>query len=103
MFKSWTAFWAATIIGLLVDFATGEPPTLKRFERSEMHMGVEFEVVLYASDEAKADEALTKAMARVAALDKCLSDFDPESELTRLSETSVVTDSQPGATFPAVK
>ena len=65
-------------------------------------MGVEFEVVLYAPEAAKAAEALTKAMARIAALDKRLSDYDPESELSKLSETSVVSGPAP-AEFPWVK
>src|SRR5438552_193818 len=65
----------------------------QRFARSEMHMGVEFEVVLYCDQAAAADEGLTKAMARIAALDKTLSDYDPESELSRLSETSSAGDS----------
>src|SRR5687768_17420514 len=55
-----------------------------RYARSEPHMGVEFEVVLYASDAKQADEALTKAMDRIAALDKALSDYDLESELSKL-------------------
>jgi FAD:protein FMN transferase len=103
MMKRWTAFCAATVIAFFARFAAGEQSALQRYSRSEMHMGVEFEVVLYAADLAKADEALSKAMARVVALDKSLSDYDPESELTRLSETSVAADSQAPATFPAVK
>ncbi|HZN34611.1 MAG TPA: FAD:protein FMN transferase [Pirellulaceae bacterium] len=74
----------------------------RRFARSELHMGVEFEVVLYAEDEARASAALTKAMARIAALDKALSDYDLESELSRLSATSHVTSPTPPAEFPAV-
>src|SRR5215216_2477274 len=60
----------------------------RRFARSEIHMGVEFEVVHYAADEAHANDVLTKAMARIAALSKTLSDYDLESELSRLSATS---------------
>src|SRR4051794_12802059 len=59
---------------------------LRRYSRSEPHMAVEFEVVLYATSAAKADEAFTKAMARIAQLDKALSDYDPDSELSKLSE-----------------
>jgi thiamine biosynthesis lipoprotein len=66
-------------------------------------MGVEFQVVLYADDGAHAEEVLTKAMARVAALDKALSDYDPESELSKLCETSNVAPGVPQERFPSVK
>src|SRR4051794_35719244 len=61
---------------------------LQRFSRTEIHMAVDFEVVLYAADEKKANEAIDKAMARIAALDKALSDYDSDSELSKLSESS---------------
>ena len=61
---------------------------LQRFSQRELHMGVEFEVVLYAADEAAAKPAFQAAFARIAELDKRLSDYDPASELSRLSATS---------------
>src|SRR5262245_20623654 len=75
---------------------------LQRYSRSEVHMAVDFEVVLYAADVAKADGALTKAMQRIAELDKRLSDYDLNSELSKLSETSVNRD-DPSSPAPAVK
>jgi thiamine biosynthesis lipoprotein len=71
-----------------VGAAAEEASPLARFSRSEVHMGVEFEVVLYAANAMQADDALAKAMTRVAALDRALSDYDLESELSKLSETS---------------
>jgi thiamine biosynthesis lipoprotein len=68
--------------------AAEDAAPLVRFSRSEVHMGVEFEVVLYGANAKQADLALSKAMARIAALDKALSDYDLESELSKLSETS---------------
>lgn len=59
--------------------------TLERFSKRELHMGVEFEVVLFAPDQAAADKAFAAAFERIAELDKRLSDYDPESELSRLS------------------
>ena len=70
---------------------------LTRHVRTELHMGVEFEAVLYSADAALAEKALTAAMARVAALDKTLSDYDLESELNKLSATSTVADPRGGA------
>jgi len=93
-----------SIIVLLVGMAAAPAaePALERYARSEVHMAVDFDVVLYAADADKADEALTKAMARIAELDKCLSDYDPDSELSKLSETSTGRgDQSPPA--PAVK
>jgi FAD:protein FMN transferase len=60
---------------------------LMRFSRSEVHMGVEFEVILYAANAMQADVAFSKAMERIAVLDKALSDYDLESELSKLSES----------------
>lgn len=74
--------------------ALAEQPTDERFQRSARHMGVEFEIVLYAPEEAVASAALDRAFARIAALDLVMSDYDPSSELSRLSETSSV---PPGA------
>ena len=90
-------------VGVVAAAQGEEAAPLTRYSRTELHMGVEFEVVLYAADAAKADEALTKAMARIAALDKTLSDYDPESELSKLSETSVVAGDVARAAFPAVR
>jgi thiamine biosynthesis lipoprotein len=95
----------AAVPAIAVAFSiTGqEPAALARYSRSEVHMGVVFEVVLYAGDAAEADAALSKAMARIATLDNLLSDYDPESELSKLSETSTVQGGPPAAEFPAVK
>jgi len=65
--------------------ADGEPA---RYSQRAVHMGVEFEVVLYAPSEPAAKKAMTAAFARVAELDKRLSDYDPDSELSRLSAGS---------------
>lgn len=68
--------------------AAAEPATLRRFEYSELHMGTEFRVVLYSADETAANRAAAAAYARVAELNKKLSDYDPQSELSLLSATS---------------
>jgi Membrane-associated lipoprotein involved in thiamine biosynthesis len=63
---------------------------LRRFRTSEIHMGVEFEVELFADDQLQAEKAIAAAFARIAALDRTMSDYDPASEVSRLSETSTV-------------
>lgn len=92
------------VVAFLMAFgnaAWGED-ALKRYARAELHMGVEFEVVVYASDEMRAEAAIGKAFARVAELDETLSDYDPESELCKLSETSVVVGEGKNRPFPVV-
>jgi thiamine biosynthesis lipoprotein len=49
-------------------------------------MGVPFKLVLYAADEAAANSASEAAFSRVAELNRILSDYDPNSELSRLSQ-----------------
>ncbi|MCE9606689.1 MAG: FAD:protein FMN transferase [Planctomycetia bacterium] len=51
-------------------------------------MGADFKLVLYAAEQRTANLAAAAAYARVAELDKKLSDYDPASELTRLSVTA---------------
>lgn len=62
-------------------------PALKRFEFSELHMGVPFKLVLYAADVQVANAAARAAFDRVAALDRVLSDYMVDSELSRLNRT----------------
>jgi thiamine biosynthesis lipoprotein len=81
-----TALWGPAL--------AADPPADERFQRSARHMGVEFAIVLYAPEEALATAALDRAFARIAELDRVMSDYDPASELSRLSETSSV---PPGA------
>jgi thiamine biosynthesis lipoprotein len=86
---------------LMLGTSATRADDLQRYSRSKLHMGVEFEVVLYAKDSAIAETALAKAMARVAELDKRLSDYDLDSELSKLSETSIGTKDKSGP-FPVV-
>jgi thiamine biosynthesis lipoprotein len=51
-------------------------------------MGLPFRIVLYASAESQADAAANAAFARISQLNDILSDYDPDSELSRLSRTS---------------
>jgi FAD:protein FMN transferase len=86
---------ATLLLGPSLSLRAGEDLALERYARSELHMGVEFEVVLYAADEQQAKAALDAAMARIAELDKRLSDYDLASELSRLSATSDVRHNDP--------
>jgi thiamine biosynthesis lipoprotein len=51
-------------------------------------MGVPWTFVFYAGEEATANKAAAAAFQRVAELNRILSDYDPESELSRLSRSA---------------
>jgi thiamine biosynthesis lipoprotein len=61
---------------------------LDRFESAQPHMGTNFEIVCYASTQADAERAFRLGFARIAALDRVMSDYDPDSELSQLSRLS---------------
>ena len=60
----------------------------QRYEYSRPQMGTLFRIILYADSKIEADEAATAALNRVTALDSILSDYNPNSELSRLSATA---------------
>lgn len=57
---------------------------LARFEFVETHMGCAFKIALYSTDAAAARSASRAAFERIAALDTTLSDYQADSELSRL-------------------
>ena len=74
-------FWASW------GFAQESKPSA-RFTFSEIHMGAPWKIVLYARDETTANHAAQAAYARIEQLNRVLSDYDPDSELSRLGATS---------------
>jgi FAD:protein FMN transferase len=77
----------ALIAGLFFLFpscAVAAEPKLDRFSYEEPHMGTKFRIIVYAPDQATADKASKAAFERVEALNRIMSDFNPESELMRL-------------------
>jgi thiamine biosynthesis lipoprotein len=66
--------------------STDLPPA--RFESTQVQMGVPFKILLYAPDEIAANAAFDAAFAEVARLNRILSDYDPDSELSRLSRAA---------------
>jgi thiamine biosynthesis lipoprotein len=78
-----------TYLGLSsVACAAGSGVELGRFESTQPQMGVPFKIILYAPDEAAAKGAFDAAFTHIAALNRILSDYDPDSELSRLSATA---------------
>lgn len=61
---------------------------LDRYEFLQIEMGVPFRIVLYAADDAVANQAARAAYARIERLNAVMSDYDPDSELMRLCQMS---------------
>lgn len=79
------------VVACLASFfaaAAAVAAELERFDFAERHMGTEFRLRFYAASQAEAERAAGDAMARIAELDSRLSDYQPESELNRLSRTA---------------
>jgi FAD:protein FMN transferase len=68
--------------------ATTHVTESQRFEFTETHMAVPFRIVLYAANPSQAKTAADAAFARVAELNTKLSDYDLDSELSKLSRMS---------------
>ncbi len=75
-------------IASAADPSSTPPHRLERFEFSQPEMGVNFKIVLYAPDEATATKAARAAFQKMGELNAILSDYDPNSELSRLSDTA---------------
>lgn len=61
---------------------------LERFEFSRPQMGMRFQITLYAADEKTAEEVSSAAFRRIKEINAIMSDYEPESELSRLSRSS---------------
>ena len=78
--------WKHAAAGLL-GFIVAATPTFaapERLEFIEPHMGTLFRIVLYPPDPAAAKTAARAAFARIAELNRIMSDYDQTSELMRL-------------------
>src|SRR5438046_1894043 len=80
-------FWPLLFF-LACSCAATRPPELNRFEFSQPQMGLPFHVVLYAPDQVVAEAAARVAFDRIRQLNDILSDYDTDSELSRLSQTA---------------
>ena len=72
----------------LAVFTAAASADEQRFVFEKAEMGVPFRITLYASDEAVARRAADAAFERVEVLNSILSDYDPDSELSRLGQIS---------------
>lgn len=72
---------------LLVLPGLGRAQELQRFEYSQPHMGTRFRMVFYAEGPTVAQQAARQAFDTIASLNRIMSDYLPDSELNRLSQT----------------
>ena len=82
------AFWLAGTCAFAASPTTARQEKLDRYEFHQILMGVEFNISLYAVDQATANRAARAVFRRVRQLDDILSDYDPDSELMRFCRTS---------------
>lgn len=82
-----SAFAPAAIfaIGLAQAAQSAE---LRRFDFERTLMGAPVKMILYAPEAPSANQAAEAAYARIAELDRILSDYKPDSELSQLSATA---------------
>ena len=78
----------AVFLAGLLGFSTAGAEEPGRFEFEEPHMGTKFRIVLCAKDRPTADAAAKESFARVAELNHVMSDYLPESELSKLCANS---------------
>jgi len=76
------------LLGLFASCATRTETRPQRFEFTRTEMGMEFRIVLYAADAARAETAATAAFDRIRALNAIFSDYEDDSELTALSRSA---------------
>jgi FAD:protein FMN transferase len=77
----------AAILAAMAGCAS-RPAELRRFTYEQPQMGVPFRIILYAPNASEAEEAAKAAFGRISELNDVLSDYDTDSELSRLSQTS---------------
>ncbi len=80
--------WLLALILVAVASANASPSELVRFERSQRHMGTDFIITLFAEDRDRADRAFQSAFQRIGELDRKMSDYLPDSEISQLNAGS---------------
>jgi len=76
------------LVGVALQATGASAATMNRFEFTQTEMAVPIRIVLHAADDTTAAEAARAAFARFHELNALLSDYDPQSELRRLCDTS---------------
>lgn len=73
---------------LLLSFVAEAKEPLQKFAFEKAEMGVPFRITVFAESETKAKHAADAGFARVEELNRIFSDYEDDSEITRLSRAS---------------
>lgn len=76
------------VVGMGLCMAPPAEASAGRFEFERTEMAIPFKLVLYATNESAANGAAEAVFRRMRQLNNILSDYDPDSELRRLCDTS---------------
>jgi FAD:protein FMN transferase len=77
-----------SLLAFVLISCVAKPLPLSRFEFTQPQMGLPFRIVLFAENEARATNAAAAAFDRIRQLNDIMSDYDSDSELSRLSQTA---------------
>lgn len=97
---SFRAVWWIVLATMSVPHVSGgeshapEQQPLQRFEFLQIRMAVPVRITVYAADEPTANQATRAAYARFKELDRLLSHYDPDSELSQLCKQANVGEPQ---------
>ena len=89
------AILAALLLEVTAPISSAAEPV--RYEFESKHMGTSFRIVMHHADKAKAVTAAEAAFARVAVLERVLSDYRADSEVMTLCKRN---DADPGKPMP---
>jgi thiamine biosynthesis lipoprotein len=81
--------WLLSLCVSMAALAGMARPELQRFEAVEPHMGTLVRITVYTAGERAAARAFRAGFARIRELDATLSDYRPESELSRITTVAV--------------
>ena len=85
------------LFGLIFLFSMAGAQGMERYTFSQPKMGTEFRIVAYGSDPDSVSRAVQTAFARIDSLNRIMSDYDPESEISLLAEKAAL---DPGRYYP---
>jgi thiamine biosynthesis lipoprotein len=75
---------SCALAALIVIPPAARPALLERHEFTQIHMGMPVRLVLYAGSASAARAGAAAAFARIQALERIFSDYQPDSELSRI-------------------
>ena len=81
--------YVCRIVALFIFMTAGGCAGLQRYTFVKPEMGTGFQLVMYAPSEQIANRASAAAWARIEQLNSILSDYDPNSEMSRLSQRTL--------------